>query len=231
MIIWLISDTHGSHNLLEIPKCDAIIHCGDFSNSHDPVSNMLETKKFFNWLKTLDIPVKIVSCGNHDISAHRSYNLVEDELKLKENGIQLLIHQEFELFGMKGFASPYTPMFGSDKWAYLKNRHTIDRVWSQIPDDVELLITHGPPKGILDLAQDIETNKTIPVGCSALRKRVLKISPTIHAFGHIHNNEESPVNYGVYDNSKTKFINCSCVWDRGKGFNHGILMKIEDLAK
>jgi hypothetical protein len=43
-------------------------------------------------------------------------------------------------------------------------------VWDKIPADTDVLITHGPPYGILDLTYDDEK-----VGCEELMKVILKI--------------------------------------------------------
>jgi Icc-related predicted phosphoesterase len=55
-------------------------------------------------------------------------------------------------------------------------------VWSNLPEKIDILITHGPPSGILD----VSIHNGLNVGCAFLRKAVLKIQPKVHIFGHIH---------------------------------------------
>ena len=70
--------------------------------------------------------------------------------------------------------------------------------WSLIPTDTEVLITHGPPFGILD-----ETPTGDRAGCEELRKKVEEIHPRAHIFGHIHHF------YGTAEKFGIKFVNAS----------------------
>ena len=95
----------------------------------------------------------------------------------------------------------------------MKARDKINRVWEHIPDDTDILVVHGPPKGIMDLTYSRE-NVLEACGCSALRKRVLKIEPKLFLSGHIHNCEDI-INAGTLKLSayKTIFSNGSVVTD------------------
>ncbi len=94
--------------------------------------------------------------------------------------------QDTEIAGVKFYGSPYTPRFFS--WGYQYDRTPeADVRWAQIPDGTHVVITHGPPNGILDEAHDSDNyTKIVHAGCSALRRRVLAIKPNVHIFGHIH---------------------------------------------
>ena len=67
-----------------------------------------------------------------------------------------------------------------------------------IPGDTDILLTHGPPHGILDSCSD-----GFNAGCQDLLEKVTEIKPLIHLFGHIHEA------YGVFQNESTIFINGS----------------------
>lgn len=56
-----------------------------------------------------------------------------------------------------------------------------EKLWSMIPENTDILVTHGPPYGILDT--NIQNQHT---GCPHLLQRVLAIKPRLHVFGHIH---------------------------------------------
>jgi Icc-related predicted phosphoesterase len=77
--------------------------------------------------------------------------------------------------------------------------------WKLIPDDIDILITHGPPYEILDLVprQGWDENS----GCEELRKKVEEIAAKgrlkLHVFGHIHCGYGTHVQFGV------KFVNAS----------------------
>ncbi len=203
MKIWFISDTHTRHAGLKVPDVDMVIHCGDESNHGNPWLNEAESRNFFSWYRQLPIPHKIFVPGNHSTA-------IEQGLIRPENypEVQFLIHQETKVEGITIFGSPYTPRFFD--WAYMKARNKLDVVWASIPDDIDILITHGPPKGILDLTKDIKTKELVQVGCSALRRHVDgRIKPRIHAFGHLHD-EAGISNYGHFTRGTTQFINAAC---------------------
>lgn len=204
MKIWLISDTHNHHEELEIPSgIDAVIHCGDESDSGNAFMNEPEARRFFRWFSSLDIATKIFVPGNHSTA-------IEQGLIRPDNypEINFLIHQQMEWHGLKIFGSPFTPMFFD--WAYMKAREELDAVWQSIPDDIDILITHGPPKGILDVTKDMNSGDPVSVGSKSLRRHVEnRIQPKVHAFGHLHD-EAGIHNYGTITRGATQFINCAC---------------------
>jgi Icc-related predicted phosphoesterase len=109
----------------------------------------------------------------------------------------------------------------------MKARSELDVVWQSITSDIDILITHGPPKGILDVTLDIESREPTHVGSRSLRLQVLdRIKPQIHAFGHIHD-EKAIVNFGSVVREGVQFINCSCCDIGGRFKNNGMLIEIE----
>ena len=61
--ICCISDTHGYHKNLTIPKCDVLVHAGDFSSGR---GSLEQIRKFNEWLGTLDAKHIVLIAGNHD---------------------------------------------------------------------------------------------------------------------------------------------------------------------
>lgn len=209
MKIFAISDTHGRHEQVQIPEgTDMLIHAGDFSNVKSPAMNHNEVNLFLIWLEQQSVKYKVIIAGNHDTSIESRFITKND---FKNRGIIYLEHELVEIEGIKIFGSPYTPEFHN--WAFNRSRNKLGKIWDSIPDDTDILITHGPPKGILDSAARGK-NLNEHVGCSALLKRVLKIQPKIHIMGHIHHNEDN-LNNGTFKllNCKTLFANVSCVKD------------------
>lgn len=209
--IWFISDTHTMHEQLEIPTdIDWVIHCGDEANSKDPLRNYQESIRFFEWYDALDIPIKIFVPGNHSTAI---YNNLLDPKELFPN-IITLIHEEIQIGPYKIFGSPYTPAYGQS-WAYMKKRNRMEMVWRTLPDEIDILLTHGPPKTVLDLTKDIETDQLVQAGCKSLMNYVQKIKPLIHAFGHFHD-EDSIKNNGIFIKNDIKFINCALTFHKAK---------------
>lgn len=224
MRIWHISDTHGNHNQLQVPEnVDIVVHSGDASNWLDPYRNEPEMRAFIDWFAELAAPVKVFVPGNHDTSVEKG--LISREL-IERCGIKMLVDQGMEIGGLRFWGSPWTPRYGT--WSWMKDRGTINRAWDRIPDDTEVLITHGPPYGVLDATYN-RGNKVELTGCSALMKRVAKIQPKLMMFGHIHSTQDIR-NSGTRDVSglRTKFSNGSCCDDGKWGVvtGHGNLIDV-----
>ena len=210
MKIWHISDTHTYHGLLKVPEdIDMVIHSGDATNPRDPYASEQEMLNFISWFGSLPIKHKVFVAGNHDLCIER--NLVT-KIDFMKNGIVYLENDYTEVEGLKIWGSPFTPTFGQG-WAFNKKRSALHDIWKEIPDDVDIVVVHGPPKGILDLAYH-QLNCIEFCGDEALRKRMYLLNPKLCLFGHIHNNEDI-INAGTMklSNHDTIYSNGSVVTD------------------
>lgn len=226
-MLWHISDTHCLHSLLQVPDVDIIIHSGDCSNTRDPHINANEVLAFLEWYSRLTAPIKILVAGNHDTSIER--RLIRRD-QIADMGIIYLENQTatipYQGKDMHIWGSPYTPTFGNN-WAFNIKRSKINAVWDNMDEGVDIVVTHGPPKGILD-----RTLKSMGVlemvGCENLRKRILQTRPMYHLFGHVHDSKAIHNNFGVYkDSHNITYSNASCVLDGNKGslrYNGNILV-------
>jgi len=211
MKIWHISDTHTYHYLLKIPEdIDMVIHSGDCSNPRDPYTNEPEVREFIDWYKELPIKYKIYVAGNHDSSIEKKLVTAKD---FEDNDIIYLEDDHVYVEGIKIHGSPITPNFCN--WSFMKSRDKLDRHWERsIDDNVDILVVHGPPKGILDISEDRD-GKLEFCGCKALRRHVIdRIKPKLMLFGHIHNCD-AVINAGTMKLSvcDTIFSNGSVVTD------------------
>ena len=187
----IISDTHGQHKKLTLPKGDVIIHAGDISHR----GKESEIIDFLNWFKDLDFKYKIFIAGNHDFFFEKTSE--NDIQKIIPENIIYLCDSGVEVEHIKIWGSPITPWFYD--WAFNRPRGAqIAHHWQLIPLDTDILITHGPAFGKLD-----KTTRGENVGCEDLLKSIKEIKPKIHICGHIHEG------YGQTTSSKTKFINAS----------------------
>lgn len=170
-----ISDTHGQHDV-EMPDGNVVVFSGDACRK----GTFEELKAFSEWFAGLDYEHKIFVPGNHDIPFEKEKEdakavLPDEVIYLEDSGV--------EIKGMNIWGSPWQPEYGS--WAFNLPRRSeeIAEKWREIPDDTDILITHGPPKGILDRLQDEVRSE---VGSSTLRARVEELDLDYHLFGHIH---------------------------------------------
>lgn len=215
MKAYCISDTHGYHFNLKIPTdVDLIIHCGDATNSRNPIQNSVEMYNFLEWFNTLPIKHKIYVPGNHD--AAMATGMVE----IAKYDIHFLVNSSVTIEGKKFWGSPYTPRYGD--WVYMLNRNRMQRVW-ELMEPADVVITHGPPKGYLDLTDDVENREIVHVGCKSLANKILEVKPKFHCFGHIHSDKNNN-NYGIFhDPSGIIFVNAACLSHDHKFYNGHIL--------
>ena len=208
--IWHISDTHTYHDLLNVPSgIDMVIHSGDCSNPRDPYNNEPEVRAFIDWYKELPIRNKIYVAGNHDTSIEKKLVIKQD---FTDAGIIYLEDDLVDIEGVLIYGNPYTPQFG--QWAFMKDRVKLDRYWTKaIPGYVDILVTHGPPKGILDKSYNREDVFEM-CGDKSLLNKVREVQPAYHLFGHIHNCKDI-INAGIQRLSTcdTYFSNGSVVTD------------------
>jgi len=206
-----ISDTHGYHRELTLPKGDAIIHAGDFCHygSHN------HGYDFLAWYKDLDFEHKLLIGGNHDFFAAEYPDKFKEVLP-KE--ITYLNDSGTTINGIKIWGSPVQPDLVG--WAFGKERGAAMKAhWDLIPTDIDLLITHTPAFGILDKATSGKA-----LGCEELTKKLEKLTLKVHIFGHVH------ASYGEKVIGTTKFINASNI-NSSKGLvNKPIIFDLESKA-
>ena len=168
----LISDTHGQHSGLDVPEGDVLVHAGDLTRQ-GLIRDVLE---FDDFLAEMPHPHKIVVAGNHDWCFQREPHEARRALA---HGIYLE-DASYTIAGLTFYGSPWQPEFMD--WAFnLPRGPALAEKWAQIPAKTDVLITHGPPRGIGDLTFDGRHE-----GCDDLRRRVATVAPRYHLFGHIH---------------------------------------------
>lgn len=72
------------------------------------------------------------------------------------------------------YGSPHSPRHGTPAFQFPRS----ENIWANnIPKDIDVLITHCPPRGHLDRLQ---------LSCVHLLREVWRVRPQVHVFGHIH---------------------------------------------
>lgn len=190
MKIVCLSDTHNCNGQIRVPDGDVLIHSGDAT-----ITGTIDEIVLFNeWFSSLPHKHKILVAGNHDWLFET--NPVLSKKLLSENIIYLQ-DSMVEIENLKIYGSPWQPRFFD--WAFNLDRgREMAEKWAMIPVNTDILITHGPPFGILD-----ETPRGDFAGCEELRKKVEVVLPKAHIFGHIHHG------YGTTEKFGVKFVNAS----------------------
>lgn len=210
MDIVFISDTHSYHEQLTLPAGDMLIHAGDLTKR----GGEREVVDFLKWFDQQNFHHKIFIAGNHDFFFER---FDPDYIKkLIPDSVHYLNDSGVEIGGIKIWGSPVQPEFFD--WAFNRRRgNDIKRHWDLIPKDTDLLITHGPPYGILD-----QTIRNEPVGCQDLWNFVKESTVKMHVFGHIHEA------YGTTTINDIQFINASVVNLQYKVVNAPVKVKWQE---
>lgn len=177
---------------------DILVMSGDISY----VGKAIDFAEFDFWLGKLKDKYKaiVVTPGNHDLGSERNPSLFKS---LVPNATHYLINEPATILGLNFWVSPITPTFFD--WAWMADRgEPIKRYWDMIPANTDVLVTHGPPYGILDQCPDhLDQSRMVNVGCEELLKAVQRIKPRLHIFGHIHEA------YGIQVINDTTFVNCA----------------------
>lgn len=233
-----ISDTHSLHHQMEhpLPKGDVLIHAGDISNK----GGEQDVKDFINWFQNLGgWDQKIFISGNHDYCFERinkpSYkgnyewlsnlmspeNLSQSDITYLEDSSFTIETPEFDR-PIKFYGSPWQPNFYD--WAFNLPRmgEEMKSKWDMIPDDTDVLITHGPPQEIRDFVDNWRS--PMNVGCELLRYEVEnRIKPLLHVFGHIHGA------YGAAYVKDTLYVNASTCDERYEPINKPIVVDLVEI--
>lgn len=186
MQVVALSDTHLTHSQLEVPDGDLFLFAGDFEST-----SISRLRAQLDWLQQLPHKYKVFIAGNHDfIFQTTAINLIFTEYSVHKPLAQSLLQASAPgLYYLENsgviinkkliWGTPNTPSFGS--WAFMESEAKLGRRFQQMPQKLDILISHGPPYGILD-----KTETGIHAGSSALLEASNLREIKHHLFGHIH---------------------------------------------
>lgn len=174
MKLAVVSDTHGRHAKITVPPCDLLVHAGDWSHR----GTRDESLALFDWLAAQPAEAVVLVAGNHDLWAEAAPDQTREAAR--ERGLRYLCDEGCTVGGLTIWGSPVTPTF--KRMAFNRDRgEPIRTHWDAIPAGLDLLITHGPPRGVAD-----RMFLGLHVGCDDLLEAVQARPPRVHLFGHIH---------------------------------------------
>lgn len=210
MKITCISDLHGEAP--DLPGGDLLIVAGDLTGN----DSLKGWNGYFKWLKAQNYRKKVFIAGNHDGFLKSVISTTESKaMQLwRDEGFEYLFDSGTEFEGLKIWGAPWTPEFCD--WHFMLPRGpALKEKWDLIPNDTDILITHGPAYGILDGVARYKMNIE-KVGCEELRKAVERIKPKLHVFGHLHLDGCQKVllkNPGYGDENNTLCVNAAFLDD------------------
>ncbi|HOT74064.1 MAG TPA: metallophosphoesterase [Bacteroidales bacterium] len=165
--IFAFSDTHGNHRHLQVPENADIVICAGDAVEDDLKG--VEYDDFISWFGALPAKWKLFVPGNHELSF--DLNQAND------------IIRKFEAAGITVLQDAVEDCDGVIIGTVSGNARIADE---DIPIDLDILVTHYPPYGVLD--EDL--------GSPEILNFVLKAKPKWHLFGHIHATEGQQLQLG-----------------------------------
>ena len=154
-VIFAFADTHGKHRQMSVPDdVETLSFAGDACEAGDQE----QLEDFFAWFSALPAKNKLFVPGNHDLPFEFAPDLAKN---MAPKNVTFLENEDVTTDGIRFYSLPARP------WMY-------EALY--LPSGVDVLVTHGAPKGILDAGQ----------GCDILRKLIAMERPKNHIFGHVH---------------------------------------------
>jgi predicted phosphohydrolase len=186
------SDTHAAEEWVKLPDGDVVIFCGDFSG----MGTLADVNRFAAYLRFQPHKYKIMIYGNHDLACQNM------NMRPFFPGINVLFDSSIDIEGLQIYGTPWQPIFM--KWAFMREDEDLERLYAHIPAGLDILVTHCPPRGILD--RNIRDQHC---GSLPLLHRVSQVKPKVHIFGHIHESGGTGYTHMWENKSTTMFVNCS----------------------
>lgn len=205
--------THGAYDQLKLDGGDLLILTGDYTarDTHD------EYHEFIDWVEEQNYKKKIVIGGNHDMI------MKNKGIAFSRCNFDYLCDSGTEYEGLKIWGFPHSltfPNINPACTAWTGDEHYISEKCKLIPKDIDILISHSPPWGILD-----KTVNGSHVGSTSIRGVVLDkfTYPNLkyNFFSHIHEQGGKMV-----DLTSAKFYNCSIMNERYRPVNKPLQLEI-----
>jgi Icc-related predicted phosphoesterase len=201
------SDSHSQNLLTKFvwPECDILIHAGDLTSKGGRSSLENAARKMH------ELPARYVVFvpGNHD---RLFYEDPKEALKLLP-GVIVLLDETVELLGLRIYGTSWL-RFKEGKFPF--EIESLSEMFAKIPTNTDILVTHSPPEGIMDL-----NGKGEHLGSDSLLREIKdRVKPKLHVFGHTHRG------YGTMKVWGTQFVNASLVDEDHEPNNQPILVEL-----
>lgn len=217
MKICVTSDHHGmlplypSYFWEQLNDTEILCICGDIIPLRIQ-TNMLESLKwlleeFKPWAEALPVEKVIFIGGNHDFVCERKKKDVQEMFPLSSkvtylhnSGLEYVSIQDSKTYSI--FGTPYCHQFGN--WAFMLSEEKLKEKFNEIPENLDILITHDAPYGTSDICFEGFAASKGHIGCPELRDAIIEKKPSWCFHGHLHTS-----NHEIETLEFTKVINCS----------------------
>ena len=201
-----ISDMHGMLEGLDPHGCEICIIAGDFSEQTGFGRVAMKAQRdwihdeFFEWTGRFPDTTFIVVAGNHDLCLDPAmtsrYSGENWKIEWPSN-VKYLCDSGVEVYGLKFYGMPWIPIINY-MWAFEAEHEKLKTVFSAIPENIDVLVTHSPPRppgylGDVSLEFGADSDK---FGSSELADAIFKKKPRRVFCGHIHSGSHNPFMFG-----------------------------------
>lgn len=187
-----ISDLHGY--LPEVEPCDLVLICGDIvplsAQGSSRYTSRWYKRAFKTWAESLPCDKVIFIAGNHELHFPNHYEYYK-KMFPNNSKVTYLCHEEYTYLGSDGkeyriFGTPYCQIFGT--WAFMLPDPELEERYSEIPENLDILITHDQPYGYGDvlLQKDCPWANGKHIGNKMLMEAISKKMPRYQFNGHLH---------------------------------------------
>ena len=226
MKIYAISDTHG--HLPDVPPCDVLVIAGDvvpLSLQRSMLGSIwwLNTT-FIDWIDSINCKKAILIAGNHDFVFDTQWgDFNKDELKKSKKLVYLAQNESYEYGGKTFYSFPWTPVLRG--WAFYADNDKIKSECKKIPQKIDVLISHCPPKiGTAGVVMQNHYNHGRDFGCPELAEAINSRDIKCCICGHIHTGDKTP--QIAENDSKTVVYNVSVLDENYKQYYNGTTIEI-----
>ena len=188
--VTVISDTHMLHDTLALPPGDLLIHYGDMFDLYALDTSLL--RRMDVWFGAQPFDKIVCTGGNHDHLLDHVRGLMVQPFGNAYFLQDELIHYR----GLSLYGAPWVPALPTH--AFHKERWELANAWADIPAGLDILITHTPPKDVLD-----RSSRDRSYGCPELARQLERVRPRVHCFGHVH------ASAGQLERDGTLFVNAA----------------------
>ena len=212
MKLCLISDSHAEESNIKIPECDLLICAEDYD-----IRTLDHLEQLNGWFYNQPAKKIVWIAGNHDFYCEK---ILKESINEIVNNAIYLENDSVTINGLKIWGSPYSVIFHNQ--AFMLPDNELAKIWAKIPSDTDIVITHGPPYGILDQVCVASGNFKENAGSPSLRNKIKEIKPKYFICGHIHSA------YGTYTDENIIYINASLMNDNYDVINKPTIIDYEN---
>jgi len=211
MKICAFSDNHEQLDF-QVPPCDLLIIAGDFAPWKGDMfrQGAWVNGPFSNWLNEQPFGQCVITPGNHDCVFEKNRYLIVDLPRTT-----ILHEKEIMWNGLKVYGTSFQPYFCDWSFNRPDNEENLGKIYQNIPDDTDILVTHCPPFGFCDVVEGENDH----LGSKMLSKRIGQMKenghvPKYHFFGHIHTGQ-----HGGVEQDGTRYYNVALCDERYRMVN------------